>query len=100
MRATLRLRELQDRVVRQRLRHPGMFVRALKNVFGACHAKRVEDVLLFELIKGLPGYDLDDAADHVSGMTVTPKRARLPRQRQFGDPLGKYRVIIASIEQA
>ena len=98
--ATLHLRKFQDRIARQRLRHPRPFVGAIENVFGARHAKRIEDVLLFELVQGLPRYDLDDAADDVRRMTVTPKRARLPRQRQFGDALGKYFVVILSIEQA
>src|SRR6266550_2876377 len=63
--ATFSLRAFQDDIAGQWLRHPRMFVGAVENEFGSRHAKRIEDMLLFKLIQRLPGYDFNDAADHV-----------------------------------
>ena len=40
--------------------------------------------LMEKRAQGLPGDDLDDAADHIGGMAVIPRRARLVDQRQLG----------------
>ena len=65
MGATFSLRELEDGIAWQRLRHPRAFVGTFQHEFRAGHAERIEDVLLFKFIKCLSGYDLDDAPEHV-----------------------------------
>jgi len=82
------------------LRHSRTLIGGFKHEFRACHAERLEDVLFLELIQRLAGHDFDDAADDIGRMTVTPERARLPRQWQHGDPLGKHLVVETTVEQA
>ena len=55
-------------------------------------------MLLLELIQGLAGYDLDDAAEHIGRIAITPQCARLTRQRQSGDSLGEHVVIKPALE--
>ena len=66
---------------------------AVEHKFGAGHAERIEDVLLLELVQRLSRDDLDDAAEHVGGVAVAPQRAGLARQRQSGNPFGKFLVV-------
>ena len=99
MGAAFGLGGFQDDIARQRLRHACAFSGVVEQELGAGHPERIEDVLLFELIQRLAGYDLDDAADHVGRMAVTPERSGLPRQRQSGDPIGKRLVVVTPVEK-
>ena len=65
MGATFSLRAVEDDIAWQRLRHPRAFLVTFQHEFRAGHAERIEDVLLFKLIECLPGYDLNDAPEHV-----------------------------------
>ena len=60
---------------------------------GRRHPQGIEQLRLLELIERLAGGHFDDAAEHVDRMPVIPERARLLRQRQFCDPLGKFGIV-------
>src|SRR3954454_14367458 len=100
MRSALALRVDQDRVAGQRFGDSRPLIHVVEHKFCSAHAERIEDALLLELIQSLAGYDLNDASEHVGGMTVAPQCAWLARQRQFGNPLCEDAIVKMTFENA
>ena len=76
-------------IVRERLGEALVRVRA-RGEAGIAHAQRRKNSLMQKRAQGLPGDNLDDAADDVGGMAVIPGCARLVEQRQLGERNDKF----------